>query len=299
MTRPPLELGLPFAPRAYRDIDEWRASEAVLGADVRHITEYALAERLAPAGCLSGYCWICGRRTDFVFQHVPGGPMPDWREQLTCTGCSLITRARLGLLLALAPLEALGRGAVPYITEQVTPLFRWLRDRFPATIGSEFVRDRGVAERLGLYLAQLARGHAEGLRHEDVTALGLADGSVDAVLSFEVLEHVPRYRAALAEFRRVIRPGGRLVLSVPFISTNANTVVRAELQEDGSVRHLLPPEYHGDPTAEDGCLAFYNFGWDLLDELRAAGFAEAGLVDAWSPASALLGPLGVIVATRR
>lgn len=43
----------------------------------------------------------------------------------------------------------------------------------------------------------------------------LADESVDAVTSFTVLEHVPDERAALAEMHRILRPDGRLILSVP------------------------------------------------------------------------------------
>jgi SAM-dependent methyltransferase len=50
----------------------------------------------------------------------------------------------------------------------------------------------------------------------DATALPLADGSVDLVFCTQVLEHVPRPAALLAEAARVLRPGGRLVLSVPF-----------------------------------------------------------------------------------
>jgi SAM-dependent methyltransferase len=44
----------------------------------------------------------------------------------------------------------------------------------------------------------------------------LADGEADAVLSTETLEHVPLPETFMAEARRTIRPGGRLVLTVPF-----------------------------------------------------------------------------------
>jgi SAM-dependent methyltransferase len=49
----------------------------------------------------------------------------------------------------------------------------------------------------------------------DVTALPLADASVDAVVSGEVLEHVATDAAAAAEYRRVLRPGGACIVSVP------------------------------------------------------------------------------------
>ena len=42
------------------------------------------------------------------------------------------------------------------------------------------------------------------------------DASVDIVLATETLEHVPEPRVFLAEARRVLRPGGRIVLTVPF-----------------------------------------------------------------------------------
>jgi len=43
----------------------------------------------------------------------------------------------------------------------------------------------------------------------------LPDGAADVVTSFTVLEHVPDEQAALAEMRRVLRPGGKLIITVP------------------------------------------------------------------------------------
>jgi SAM-dependent methyltransferase len=53
------------------------------------------------------------------------------------------------------------------------------------------------------------------------------DGRYDAVVSHQVLEHVPRPWEALGEFHRVLRPGGVLVISVPHLSR----------------RHELPHDY--------------------------------------------------------
>ncbi len=46
-------------------------------------------------------------------------------------------------------------------------------------------------------------------------ALPFADASFDAVAAFDVIEHCDPERLALDEVHRVLRPGGRLVLSVP------------------------------------------------------------------------------------
>lgn len=43
----------------------------------------------------------------------------------------------------------------------------------------------------------------------------MPDGSVDAIVSFETLEHVQDNAALLVEFHRVLSPGGRLLVSVP------------------------------------------------------------------------------------
>jgi ubiquinone/menaquinone biosynthesis C-methylase UbiE len=49
----------------------------------------------------------------------------------------------------------------------------------------------------------------------DVEALPFDDGSFGTVLCTEVIEHIPDPSAALAEYRRVLQPGGVLIGSVP------------------------------------------------------------------------------------
>jgi SAM-dependent methyltransferase len=50
----------------------------------------------------------------------------------------------------------------------------------------------------------------------DGCRLPFSDESFDSVLMLDVLEHISRPEAALAEARRVMRPGGKLLLTIPF-----------------------------------------------------------------------------------
>jgi len=67
--------------------------------------------------------------------------------------------------------------------------------------------------------------HSEQLRFEHIETiehLPAADQSLDGILCSSVLEYVADPPACLAEFARVLRPGGLLVVSVP----NRRSVVR-------------------------------------------------------------------------
>lgn len=54
-----------------------------------------------------------------------------------------------------------------------------------------------------------------GLAVADALRLPFPDGAFDIVICSEVLEHIPDYGAALREITRVLKPGGRLGVSVP------------------------------------------------------------------------------------
>lgn len=122
------------------------------------------------------------------------------------------------------------------------------------------------------YLPEAARPgeiRADGVRCEDLQALSFPDGSLDLVITQDVLEHVADPWRALAEIFRVLAPGGRHVFTVP-IHPGHPTTRRAE-PRGAEVRHLLPPVHHGDPLRRGGSLVFTDFGDDLPARLCAMG----------------------------
>jgi SAM-dependent methyltransferase len=80
-----------------------------------------------------------------------------------------------------------------------------------------------AADIVGIDIAAEAVAHAQmrysapNLRYVrgSCTALPLPDDSVDLVVSFETIEHLAEQAAMLEEFRRVLSPGGVLVISSP------------------------------------------------------------------------------------
>lgn len=229
--------------------------------------ESALRVQALKAHPVDVYCRLC--------DHVSTLTLPcdvlEPREYLCCEVCGLNSRIRAGISL----LRDLAPGATRiYMTEQVTPAFAWMQKRHPDVLGSEFQPDPKARRLLSKNLAKLG-GYGQ-VRFEDVTALSFANNSLDAVVSFDVLEHVPDWRAALAEFARTLVPGGICIATFPFTDA-ADTRMRARLKPNGEIEHLLEPEYHGDPIS-GGVLCFYHFGWDVLDAAIGAGFSSAQMV---------------------
>lgn len=77
----------------------------------------------------------------------------------------------------------------------------------------------------------------------DATALPYADASVDAVVLTAVLGEIPDSAAALREIRRVLKPGGRLVVGELFGDPHFTT--RAGLERLGAEAGLEPVERSG------------------------------------------------------
>lgn len=62
-------------------------------------------------------------------------------------------------------------------------------------------------ERLGLATVRLELGSG--------TSLGFSGNIFDKIICSEVLEHIPDYEAAIREMARVLKPGGKLVITTP------------------------------------------------------------------------------------
>jgi len=95
----------------------------------------------------------------------------------------------------------------------------------------------------------------------DATRLPFADGTFDRVITSEVLEHIPADTSAIAEFTRVLKPGGTFAATVP-----------TWLPE--KINWMLSDEYHA-PAAVGGHVRIYS-ATELKAKLRGAGLSITG-----------------------
>jgi SAM-dependent methyltransferase len=199
-----------------------------------------------------------------------------------CAGCgaSAITLCLASVLLAERPGFRQER---VYELSSRGPLFECLRREVADFSFSEYFEDVPPG------------GVRDGVRCEDVQQLTFADASFDLVTSTEVFEHVPDDRKGFSEIRRVLRPGGAFIFTVP-LSPAARTVERAVLSK-GCIEHLLAPEYHDDRIRGRGSvLVFRDYGADIVERLRVSGFATARIERRFERTFLGAGP-GVVVAT--
>jgi SAM-dependent methyltransferase len=93
----------------------------------------------------------------------------------------------------------------------------------------------------------------------NVLSLPFPDGSFDAVIISEVLEHIPDDEQAMAEIARIVRPGGRVAVTVPRWWPE-------------KINWALSQEYHNVPG---GHIRIYK-GDQVTARLAAAGLEPRG-----------------------
>lgn len=241
------------------------AEEARPQLDARCTYERSLATT-ANGVVRDGTCAPCLRRARFTASAAggerlaDGRTLPVWRGQLTCD-CEDRLNCRDRALLHVLGAEA--------------GLRRWSQ---VLLFGPPNAADRRIAAASARTvsvprLATVPTGSGRA-RHR----LEAGDAAFHLVVSTDYLHRVPPLQTALAELRRVLMPGGRLVFTVPFHDGCAATVERTQRM----------PRRAGLLPAEAAC-EMHALGWDLLGMLRRAGFAQARMHGIWADELGYLG----------
>lgn len=142
-------------------------------------------------------CPVCDDRTNRPYRPGPGG-----RPDAACPSCRSLERHRfLALLLRRSAFDLL--------------LADTVLDVAPSRYTTRLLEELGARAVIGVDLDPAADGRHIDLQ-ASLTQLPLADDSIDLMLCYHVLEHVPDDRAGMAEMRRVLSARGRAVVQVPW-----------------------------------------------------------------------------------
>jgi glycosyltransferase involved in cell wall biosynthesis len=241
----------------------------------RTIEKRLVAAANAEAFTVDGFCVPCDKKVPFFVDMKSGGQrstnswIPNWRERMECPLCGMNNRQRLVATLINQHVSN-SKNQNVYFMEQVTPIYNWAISKFKEhnLVGSEYL---GYEYEGGTTV--------KGIRHEDVENLSFSNSQLDFIVSNDVFEHVPHPAKAFAECARVLKPGGVMLATIPFHSGMDESVIRAQL-DNGQMEYLLPEAYHGNPVSADGSIVFTDFGWDILEQMKGAGFSDVS-VDAY------------------
>jgi SAM-dependent methyltransferase len=96
----------------------------------------------------------------------------------------------------------------------------------------------------------------------DMQDMPYASATFDLVVHSDTLEHIEKPIQALAECKRVLRPGGLLAFTIPVI------VGRLSRSREGLLK-----SYHGNPgTGSDDYMVRMEYGADMWQQVIQAGF---------------------------
>jgi SAM-dependent methyltransferase len=170
----------------------------------------------------------------------------------------------------------LGRSPKIYAAEAITQLALELRHRYPYFVGSEYIPD------------PVDQKTKYPIQHQNLLNLTFENDTFDAVITSDVLEHVPDINKALVEMARVLKQGGVMLATHPFTWQQAS-YVKAILSK-GKINYLTEPEYHGNPIDPGaGSLVFSVPGFEIINWCMDAGFSEAEMIILASEKMGVLG----------
>ena len=228
----------------------------------------------------SGQCNICGWTGEFLLPERE-------REGMHCGNCASTSRLR-AVIYWLA--KVTGNEGVPLHAWPKNPSVAILessaRGAYPVMLDDKF--DYYATE---YDPAMIAAGKQPRL-FADFQNLHFGPDTFDVVIASDVFEHVRDDVAGYREIFRTLKPGGRLILTVPYTHTQPVTVRRVDTTGSDDV-FLMEPEYHGGGGLT---LTYRTYGRDLLTLLGDTGFAVA---HAWTGIPALgITPQSVMIAQK-
>jgi SAM-dependent methyltransferase len=132
--------------------------------------------------------------------------------------------------------------------------------------------------RTSIYDPGRSWGEAVGpkITNQNLEQLTFQDGEFDIVITSDVMEHVRLADRAHREIRRVLRPGGVYLMTVPHVRDRHASLERVRIvdpRDPSQDQYPLPRVYDGDANSQAGrSLVYRIYGTQLDQELQSLGF---------------------------
>ena len=112
---------------------------------------------------------------------------------------------------------------------------------------------------------ELGENISDNCTNQNLEELKFEDELFDIFITQDVFEHINNPFAAFNEIKRVLKPGGFHIFTVPIDNPLKKTVPRIKL-ENGIRYPILPEIYHGNPIdKKGGSLVTYDWGNDICE----------------------------------
>ena len=118
--------------------------------------------------------------------------------------------------------------------------------------------------------------HGSVQDHKDLCSLSYENAKFDICICNDIFEHVRDLGTAFCELYRVMKNRGRLMATCPMAFGQQDTIIKAIYDKDSGVTKVVDEaEFHGDPLRPGkGSLVYQIPGWDIVSQLKDAGFTE-------------------------
>jgi SAM-dependent methyltransferase len=243
-------------------------------------------ERFNQHFSMLGSCVVCGNATAFFCDDVGLA-----RESMGCAVCGTTSRYRSlarGILRAVNELAGVSADSLVALKHVQLPRplriydtqtpFYYLTCSYP--LPDLLAAVPNIEVQLSLYRTKQELGikldGKPNLTNQNLERLTFPDASFDIVITSDVMEHVRQDAHAHAEIRRVLKPGGVYLFTVPHTRDVTETLHRVVVHDPADPtqdEYVLEKEYHGDTNdPENAALSFRVYGTEIDETLRRLGF---------------------------
>jgi SAM-dependent methyltransferase len=231
----------------------------------------------------AGRCNVCGKQTLFFYSDEA-----QYRESLVCAHCLTTSRYRSlarGILLAIRELTGVEAQSLAELEPEMnmaslriydTQVPFYFRVAYP--LPDLLSRCKWIDVQTSTYRPKEMPGATLGanITNENLEALSFPDNSFDIVITSDVMEHVRLDYKAHWEIRRVLKPGGFYLFTVPHFRGRKETFYRVAVVDSYDATkdiYLAEKEYHGDTNSEEGgVLSYRSYGTEIDGTLDELGF---------------------------